>query len=106
MNFDNYQSAAKLTAVYPKDVALAYLSLGLGNEAGEAQGKIKKYLRGDYDMEALKEKLEGELGDVLWYLAVLADSMGLSLDTIAQANIAKLHDRAARGKLKGDGDTR
>lgn len=106
MNFDNYQSAAKLTAVYPKDVAIAYLSLGLGNEAGEAQGKIKKYLRGDYDMAALKEKLEGELGDVLWYLAVLADAMGLSLDQIAQANIAKLHDRAVRGKLKGDGDTR
>lgn len=106
MNFDNYQSAAKLTAVYPEKVGLAYLSLGLGNEAGEVQGKVKKYLRGDYDASQMREKLEGELGDVLWYLAVLADHIGLSLDQIAQANIAKLHDRAVRGKLKGDGDTR
>ena len=106
MNFDNYQSAAKATAIFPTNRAIPYLSLGLGNEAGEVQGKVKKYLRGDYDRDALREKLEGELGDVLWYLAVLADSMDLSLDTIAQANIAKLHDRAVRGKLKGDGDTR
>ncbi len=34
-----------------------------------------------------------ELGDVLWYVAVLADQVGLDLDDIATANLSKVADR-------------
>lgn len=101
-----YQIAARETAVYPTKYAIPYLALGLANEAGEAAGKVKKYLRGDYPYDSLKKKLTGELGDVLWYLVVLADEFNIGLDEIMNANLEKLQDRKARGVVKGDGDNR
>ena len=50
--------------------------------------------------------LKAELGDVLWYIAQVATELGLSLDEIAEYNIAKLYDRLERGKIRGDGDNR
>jgi hypothetical protein len=43
---------------------------------------------------------------VLWYVAVLADYLDLSLDDIATANLAKLASRQDRGVLGGSGDNR
>jgi hypothetical protein len=43
---------------------------------------------------------------VLWYVAVLADYLDLSLDDIAAANLAKLAGRQSRGVLGGSGDNR
>jgi hypothetical protein len=43
---------------------------------------------------------------VLWYVAVLADYLDLSLDDIAAANLAKLASRHGRGVLGGSGDNR
>ena len=50
--------------------------------------------------------IAAELGDVLWYVAVLADHLDLSLDDIAAANLAKLAGRQQRGVLGGSGDHR
>jgi len=47
-----------------------------------------------------------ELGDVLWYVARLAMELGVSLDDVAQLNLEKLSDRAARGVIGGSGDHR
>ena len=111
LTLDYYQEKAMETAVFPEDQAVAYCALGLGNEAGEVQGKIKKIIRGDYvnDPQELHKALQDisdEIGDVLWYAAALCDSLGISLDTIAKKNIRKLADRKERGVLKGSGDTR
>jgi hypothetical protein len=43
---------------------------------------------------------------VLWYLSQLAEELGYSLETIAEANLKKLADRAARGVISGSGDQR
>ena len=51
-------------------------------------------------------KVELELGDVLWYVANLADDLGLSMQTIATKNIDKLRDRQRRNVLHGEGDDR
>jgi NTP pyrophosphatase (non-canonical NTP hydrolase) len=56
--------------------------------------------------EERREALKGELGDVLWYLAVLARDLDLDLNDIAESNVAKLKARQEKGTLKGDGDTR
>src|ERR1700690_322616 len=109
MNFTDYQTQSRKTAKYPPiGHPVIYPTLGLTNEAGEVPGKIKKIFRdkGGVIGAAEREALKGELGDVLWYLAQLCTELDLSLDDIAEHNIAKLLDRLARGKIQGDGDNR
>ena len=109
MNFTEYQQKAKNTAKYPViGHGVIYPTLGLTNEVGEVAGKIKKVFR-DKDgiiSDETREALKAELGDVLWYLAQVATELNLSLDEVAEHNIAKLLDRQARGKIRGDGDNR
>lgn len=109
MNFTDYQTKSRATAKYPViGHGVIYPTLGLVNEAGEVAGKIKKVFRdkdGEISTET-REALKAELGDVLWYISQLATELDLSLDEIAEANIAKLLDRLERGKIKGDGDNR
>ena len=115
MNFtgglDDYQKRARKTVIYPRNQKIVYPALGLAGEAGEVCEKVKKYLRGDsndeYDaVDILKDGIEKELGDVLWYIANLATDLGLSLDVIAAKNLDKLRDRKRRNVLHGDGDDR
>jgi NTP pyrophosphatase (non-canonical NTP hydrolase) len=109
MDFKEYQEKSRKTAIYPKiGESFVYPALGLGDEAGEVLGKIKKIFRdknGVVDDET-KNAIKKELGDVLWYLAQLSTELGLSMDDIAKANIEKLYSRMERGTLHGDGDNR
>ncbi|MBU2667430.1 nucleoside triphosphate pyrophosphohydrolase family protein [Actinoplanes bogorensis] len=109
MELDEYQRRALFTAA-PRDKQneLLHLVLGLVGESGEVAEKFKKWVR-DLDSDESRIDRAGvakELGDVLWYLAVLADYLDLSLDDIATANLAKLADRQSRGQLGGSGDNR
>ena len=109
MNFNDYQTKSRATAKYPViGHGVIYPTLGLVNEAGEVAGKIKKIFRDKAGLigEAEKEALKAELGDVLWYISQVATELDLSLDEIAESNIAKLLDRQSRGKIQGDGDNR
>ncbi len=110
MNLNEYQEKALITALYDQKYKVIYPALGLGNEAGEVLGKVKKWLRGDDGADVLSEErrqaLKDEIGDVLWYLAVLARDLDLSLEEIGQANIEKLKSRLERNALHGDGDKR
>lgn len=42
MYLNQYQQTAKETAIYPKERAIEYLTLGLTGEAGEVANKVKK----------------------------------------------------------------
>ena len=108
MDLDDYQAAARRTAIYAEHHRVIYPALGLASEAGEVAGKVKKVLRdqGSDFAHAPTDALKDELGDVLWYVAVLAGDLGLSLDDIAAANLAKLGSRQDRGMLGGSGDVR
>ena len=99
---NQYQRKAVDTAIFPEEVALSYLTLGLAGEAGEVANKIKKVLRDGRSTDGIA----AELGDVLWYIAVLAHHLGEDLNTIAGANLYKLSKRAANGTLQGSGDNR
>ena len=104
MCMDEYQEEAKATAIYPQERGLEYLALKLCGEAGEVAEKIGKSIR---DNKPLDDKdLAKELGDVLWYVANLADFLGYELSEIAEMNLAKLKDRQKRGVLGGSGDNR
>jgi NTP pyrophosphatase (non-canonical NTP hydrolase) len=85
-----------------------YLALGLVGEAGEVTEKLKKIVRNKHGRWSYpdNEELAKELGDVLWYLAVLADAFGIPLSQIAEMNQKKLEDRVKRKVVKSEGDNR
>jgi len=106
---DLYENLAGQTAIFPKEKALEYLALGMTSEAGEVAGKVKKLIRDGEDVEGFEMKkiaIASEIGDVLWYCAMMAKEVGVPLNTIMQENLKKLHGRKERGTLQGSGDTR
>jgi NTP pyrophosphatase (non-canonical NTP hydrolase) len=102
MNLNEYQKMAAETML-PQCANLTYLGLGLAGETGEFCEKLKKRIRGDGVTE---EEAMQELGDVLWYVGMLAMIMGHDLETVAKMNLVKLSKRKANGKIKGSGDNR
>jgi NTP pyrophosphatase (non-canonical NTP hydrolase) len=114
MHLNDYQNAARKTAM---GNSLDHFVHGLTEEAGEVAGVMKRYHRGDekyvkkdsygkrLSVEA-REKLAAEIGDVLWYVAMIADELEIPLADIAQMNIDKLADRAKRKVITGSGDNR
>lgn len=115
MNFKEYQRQTGETAIYPghnhsfpTTVGLSYLTLKLNGESGEVAELIGKMIRDDDGMLSPERtrKLSKELGDVLWYVAQLAKQAHLSMDMIAEENLAKLADRKKRGVIRGSGSDR
>ena len=123
LDFNSYQEQAKETAVFPyayfndvingghvvaRQLQAVYPVLGLTGEAGEVAEKVKKLIRdrnGVYD-DAWVEELKKELGDVMWYVAIIADCFKIKLEDVATGNITKLRSRKERNKINGEGDNR
>ncbi len=105
LTLSQYQEQARSTAVYPSGKALEYLVAGLAGEVGELSSIYAKWCRGDQEFLDMRG-LRAELGDVLWFVAMLAHELSYDLSTVAQNNLDKLADRANRGELKGNGDDR
>ncbi len=94
MKLDDYQIRA--TRTMNRDVNdLAVFALGLAGEAGEVADLIKKHIGHGHDLDL--RKVREELGDVLWYVAGLAQVLGLTLSEIAHENINKLERRYPEG---------
>lgn len=110
MTFDEYQKQALTTAhsTYGPLMQQTIWAMGVAGEAGEVVEKWKKIVAYKEGIlaEADVADLAKELGDVVWYIAVMADSLGLSFDDIMQRNVTKLQDRKQRGVITGAGDNR
>jgi hypothetical protein len=111
IDFDMYADKARETAIYPgrgKLPGLLYVSIGFGGEAGEFLNKVKKILRDDNGVvtEEKKEALAQEIGDTLWYCAMICDELGLRMAKVANDNITKLANRKFLGTIQGEGDKR
>ncbi len=102
--FDAYQRAAESTAQYPglgELNGLFYTALGLGGESGEVLDEIKKMWRsGGVMTEKRRAKILEELGDVLWYVAMMCTELGQPLEWVAYNNTVKLAERARKNELK------
>ncbi len=99
MDFEEYQSKASKTALYPNRLNnLEYPTLGLAGEAGEVANIVKKIQRdfGGEITDEIRAKLKDELGDVLWYISACADELSLTLKEIAEFNVEKLAARHQR----------
>lgn len=108
MSLNEYQKGALETAVYPEQYRVIYPALGLAGEAGEVADKIKKVIRDEGGKVDEQRRLDvaKEIGDVLWYCAVLASDLGFELEEIGRMNYEKLKSRKERGKIGGSGDNR
>lgn len=127
MEANEYQDLTRETEIYSKAVdtfmgeiemlsgsssevwlMMAYCAGKLNGEAGEVAELVFKAFRdegGRFGPERLQAMFK-ELGDVLWYVARLADLCGFKLEDVMKGNIDKLMDRKDRGVLTGSGDER
>lgn len=111
----DYQDWTVETAVYPEagkytERELNYLVHGLTGEAGELANKFKKFLRRgaiilreDASLDLLPEEAEmliDEMGDILWYLCRMAETLGIPIEDIANRNRRKLEERKAADEIK------
>jgi NTP pyrophosphatase (non-canonical NTP hydrolase) len=101
-DFNLYQEEAMSFRMESADQG--YALLGIAGEVGELLGYIAKAVRDDTSADLLH--IKKELGDILWFVAAIADDVGLSLGSIAEGNIEKLSGRKDRGTLGGSGDER
>ena len=98
MNFNEYQRFAisKLANDIPThQLRMATFALGLSGESGETADHIKKWIGHGHEIDY--DHIAKELGDILWYVAVMASEIGFDLDEIAARNEKKLNDRYPSG---------
>lgn len=99
MTVNEYQKLALRTEtnIADDDVILRILQglMGLSGESGECLDLLKKHIFQGHELD--REHLAKELGDVAWYLAISANSIGYDLETIFQMNIDKLKARYPEG---------
>lgn len=69
--------------------------LGLSGEVGEFNDMIKKWIFHEKELDI--EHAKKELGDIMWYVALMCDSFGWNLDEILDINVAKLKNRYPQG---------
>jgi NTP pyrophosphatase (non-canonical NTP hydrolase) len=109
---NEYQAKCGATVTYrgPSGIEhslenIEYCTLGLCGEAGEIANKVKKLYR-DGDTKERREAITLEIGDVLWYTAMLAYELQVLLGDCAEENLTKLMARKFKGTIHGDGDHR
>jgi len=99
MHIDEIELFAAETDMGYGKVHESYYVLGVGGEAGEILELHKKNLRPG-GVENFKEKLGGEIGDILWYLARVANINGLTLEECWRITHKKLVRRHEDGYYK------
>jgi len=103
VKFSDYQqaSARTLNRAVATNEALTNYALGIAGETGEVVEMVKKHVFHGKAMNLAD--VEKELGDVLWYVAAVASTLGLDLTAIAQRNVDKLKTRYPDGFVEGGG---
>lgn len=98
ITFREYEEAARRTMnrgnCTPREV-LAALALGVTGEAGEVADHIKKHLIQGHQLDRVK--VLKELGDVAWYIAMLASEIGYDFESVVKLNVEKLKERYPYG---------
>lgn len=99
MDFIEYSNKAIKTVNNGLDweQRLANAALGISGEGGEVADLIKKHLFQGHELPV--DKMAKELGDILWYLNLMADCLGFDLEQIAEMNLDKLYSRYKDGNF-------
>ena len=126
LTLNEYQDKAMSTCL-PESDNLFYMMANLVGEVGEVASKAGKHMRkGKLHITTTQRDEEGkilhtqiwnvsdeerhlmlsEIGDILWQTAGLAKVMGVTLEEVAEENLAKLSSRQQRNVIAGEGDER
>lgn len=126
LTLNEYQNKAMSTCM-PESDNLFYMLVNLVGEVGEFASKAGKHMcKGKLHITTTQRDEEGkilhtqvwnvsdeerhlmlsEIGDILWQTAGLAKVMGVTLEEVAEENLAKLALRKQRNVIAGDGDER
>ena len=97
MTLEEYEqlAARTLNTTLTREQRLLDATAGLAEEAGEALGLVRKHVFMNHALDT--SRLVTELGDALWCLTAAAGALGVSLEEVAAANIAKLRKRYPGG---------
>ncbi len=97
MDLKEYQELCKKTAKkFDNQKEEAYTwGLGLAGEVGDVAGCIKKVFA--HENEPIKEGIKENIGDTLWYIAMLCNVFNWDLNEILNENINKLSKRYPEG---------
>jgi len=93
---DEYQKLAQRTnnsTDFQRDLING--ALGLNGEAGEVADIIKKWQFQGHAIDP--DKVAEELGDVMWYVAIMSKAINYNLSEIMQMNVEKLLKRYPKG---------
>lgn len=123
LSLNEYQKRA-LSTCTPSSNNFAYMALNLVGEVGELASKVAKAIRkeqiaiegGNLKINpAMKgeeavvwfnefsEAIKLEAGDIIWQFSGLCHVLGMDLQSVAEANLAKLDARKSAGTIVGDG---
>lgn len=73
------------------NIRLLHGAMGLETEVGEIMDALKKHIF--YGKPLDRVNLAEEMGDVFWYLAIMSDALGVTLESVMEKNIEKLRAR-------------
>ena len=98
MDLKEYQKLCKKTAkkYHSKEKEVMIWGLGIAGEAGDVAGCIKKphgHGRGSDEKKGTRENL----GDTLWYIAMICNAYGWDLEEVMEGNVRKLQKRHPKG---------
>jgi len=96
LDLKEYQSLCKATAKKFETPEKEILTWGLGitGEAGDVASCIKKTFAHDNDQRA---GIRENIGDALWYAAMICNFFGWDMQEVLDENIAKLKKRFPNG---------
>ena len=96
MNLKEYQELCQTTAKKfgDREKELASWGLGVAGEAGDLAGCIKKTLFHSNDQ---RNGIRENIGDTMWYLAMICNHFDWNLEDVLLENIVKLKKRYSDG---------
>src|SRR5689334_6601713 len=86
MNIREYQVQAKRTR-FAKDTDAYFL--GLIGEVGSIFSAHKKTIRSSSKITQIRDELDEQIGDAIWYLSAIASEYGVNLERVLKNNLKK-----------------
>lgn len=90
--FDVYQEHASRTAKEMDQISdIIHATLGMASEAGELTSSVKSWMAYGNPLDV--KNIVEEMGDIMWYIALMCKTLNIKMEDVAVNNIAKLYER-------------